>query len=80
MLHCQDKWRAETDFDDGGTRAWRANQATWGRVIDVQQPGIRGWFRRASLPKLFCVAFFGVTGICGAVGIGGLLLAYRLIP
>ena len=34
-----------TDFaDDGGTRAWRANQATWGarRTIEVSPPP---WYR-----------------------------------
>ena len=60
------------DFrDDGGTPRWRERH----RIIDVERPGLRAWFRRQSFLRLIglaiLVAFvlpmtiliFGVLGI-----------------
>ena len=61
--------RRETDeqFDHGGTRAWRANQATWRappRVIDVAPAGpiarAVAWFNRTPFYALaLWVIFLG---------------------
>jgi hypothetical protein len=74
---------AEIFEDDGGTRAWRSNQATWGRepkVIDVT-PGARwpwqhfaAWFRRTPTPQLCLLALFLGAGLPFLIVVGGLLL------
>ena len=56
--------------DDGGTRAWRANQATYGRVIDATPGGRRLGFMEWALamfclamlpPLIVAIAFFGLV-------------------
>lgn len=59
--------------DDGGTPMWRARQ---GRIIDVEQPGIRSWWRRT--PWWVVVLWALAIGFVlpWLVFIGGLLGAY----
>lgn len=54
----------QDNFDDGGTRAWRANQATWRREITIE-PDDR-WARWRALPfstktiTLIFLVFFAI--------------------
>jgi hypothetical protein len=67
------------DFeDDGGTPAWRANQATWGsraRVIDVSTPPrtLRDWWK--SLKPMQIIGLGVLAGLSPiAVFVVGFLL------
>lgn len=62
--------------DDGGTRAWRANQATWGKTVDVypnRRAAMRAYLRRHP----FAYVAIGITAglippavlIIGLIGI-----------
>jgi hypothetical protein len=58
------------DFrDDGGTRAWRANQATWGRIIEPQPRGFRACWNSLNLLQQIVLIFAVVWSplIVGAV-------------
>jgi hypothetical protein len=59
---------ARTDFqDDGGTRAWRANRATFGPVIDATPNGKRRrkpmsqWTVKESAQALFALVVIGTV-------------------
>jgi hypothetical protein len=46
--------------DDGGTRAWRANQATWNpRVYEARRNGLRGWWQQSSPWRIFLTIIGG---------------------
>ncbi len=69
------------DFrDDGGTRAWRANQATYGRVIDAGRPGLVGWYQRSSPGHIFLVVFVSIALGIPAAAIATLLLCWAFVP
>ena len=44
--------------DDGGTRSWRANRATWGRVIESEPASVRARWRRLSLRQQLTLILF----------------------
>lgn len=68
--------------DDGGTPAWRANQATWGPIIEAapQNPVVRFIWRVRGVP-FWRLLLFWLTWTCLAPLVflfGGLLTAWAI--
>ena len=67
------------DFkDDGGTRSWRANRATFGRVIDVEPSGFWAAYcarwRKAPVHICLIAIFLGGFVLPWTILIGGIVL------